>query len=118
MLSGARWPINGRRYTFDNIVNIGEITRHLAIIEYLDWIPRQYRAGKKIRRHIGPTPWAVNREEPQSRSRQRIKARIGFSNQLATAFASRVERYRAIYRVVDTEWLFLIRSVYGRRGSV
>src|SRR5438552_1433075 len=68
--------------TLDNVVDIGEVPPHLAVIEHVDWMPFQDRPGKAEQRHIRPAPGAVDREEAQARGREPVEMTVGVRHQL------------------------------------
>ena len=49
---------------FGNVIDVGEIADHVAVVEYLDGLTLGNRAGKKHRRHVGTSPRTVYGEEP------------------------------------------------------
>ena len=47
----------------DDIVDISEIALHLAVVEDLDRLARQYGLGEQPRGHVGASPRAIDREK-------------------------------------------------------
>src|SRR5947207_3439023 len=68
--------------TFDDVVDIGEVALHLAVIEHIDWMPFQDRLGKEKQRHIRSTPGAVDGKEAQARGREPVEMTVGVRHQL------------------------------------
>ena len=95
VVNAVRWSVIGRRrmieggqYAGHDIVDIGEIAFHPAVIENLDRAPFDDRRGEQPGRHIRPPPRAVNSEEPQAGRRHAIEVGIGLDQDL-TSFLGR-----------------------------
>src|SRR5690606_16983590 len=58
---------------FHDIVDIGEVPLHSAMVEYFDRLTFQDRFGEQPRRHISPAGNPVNSKKSQSSDRQPIK---------------------------------------------
>src|SRR5467141_1122067 len=56
--------IHEARYYTGDVINIGEVAAHLAVVEQPDRFALHNRLGKQKNRHIGPSPWPVDSEEP------------------------------------------------------
>ena len=60
-------------------------------------------AGEGEERHVGPAPWAVDREETQPGARQPVEVGVGVGHQLVGLLGGGVERQRVVDVVVDRE---------------
>ena len=61
-----RWRrIEGGDDAADNVVDIGEVALHVAVIEDADRLVGKNGAGEDIERHIGPPPRPVDGEKAQ-----------------------------------------------------
>ena len=49
---------------FGDVVDLGEVADHVAVVEYLDGFTLGNRAGKEHGRHVGTSPRTVYGEEP------------------------------------------------------
>ena len=49
---------------------MGEIAAHLAMVKKLDRPAFDDRFGEQENRHVGPSPWPVDRKKPQTGDRQ------------------------------------------------
>ncbi len=58
--------------TGHDIVDIGEVSLHIPMIEHFNRAVIHDRIGEKIQRHIRPTPRAVHSEKPEPGLRQSI----------------------------------------------
>ena len=68
-------------HTFNDVIDIGEVALHLAIIEHFDRLTSQDCPSKQNRRHI----WSAqgpHREKPQTSSWQSIEVAVCMSHQL------------------------------------
>src|SRR5262249_1754270 len=80
----VRWrPVERRHDAGDDIVDVGEVAPHVAIVEDLDGLAAQDRPGKEECRHVWPAPRPVDREEPQTRERQAVEMAVVEGHQLA-----------------------------------
>ena len=59
--------IDNARYYTDNVIDMGEIAAHLAMVKKLDRRAFEDRLGKQENRHVGPAPWPIDGKEPQAR---------------------------------------------------
>src|SRR2546429_117748 len=73
---GRRDVIDQARYNTRNIVNIGEVAPHLAVVEELDRRVFNDGFGKQEISHVGPAPRPVNGEKSQTCDRQTIEMAI------------------------------------------
>ncbi len=55
--AGGGLSRNGK-HTCHNVIDMGEIPLHLAVIEYRDRLSGHDFPRERIGRHIGPPPWA------------------------------------------------------------
>jgi len=49
---------------FGDVVNVGEVANHIAVVEYLDRFALGNSAGKEHGRHVGTSPRTVYGKEP------------------------------------------------------
>ena len=57
--------VNGSDQTFGYVVDIGEISRESAVVEYFDCLPSRDGITEKHRRHVGASPRAVDRKKAE-----------------------------------------------------
>ena len=50
--------------TFGDVIDVGEVADHVAVVEHLDGLALGDGAGKKHGRHVGTSPRTVYGEEP------------------------------------------------------
>ena len=55
--------VTGTNYAFHNVVNVGEVSGVVSVIKYLDGLILEDVPSEFEQRHVGSTPWAINREE-------------------------------------------------------
>ena len=72
-----RWLVAAAQHALHDVVDIGEITLHFAVIEHLDRFARQDRPGKQHWSHIRSAPWAVDRKKAQASGWQPIQMAVG-----------------------------------------
>ena len=61
-----RWIIHHLYYTCDNIIYIGEVPLHLAVIKDIYGPTFEYRLCKDKKGHIRPSPGAIYSKKPQA----------------------------------------------------
>ena len=57
----------------DDVVDVGEVALHLAVVEDIDRPAFEDRAGEQEGGHVGPAPGSVNGEETKAGGRQPIE---------------------------------------------
>src|SRR5450432_3860876 len=76
----CRNVIDKTQYYTGDVVDMGEVAAHSAMVKELDRLALDNRPGEQKNRHIGPSPWAVNGKESQAGDRQAIKMGVGMSH--------------------------------------
>ena len=88
---------------FDDIVDVGEVARVIAVAEHVDRLAGDDFSGEHIYRHVRAAPGAVHGEKAQDCYGQAIKMRIRVRHQLARLFRSRVETEGMVDIMMDAE---------------
>ncbi len=91
-----RIPIENPDHALHDIVDIGEVAPHLAVVEHVDRLAREDRLGEEEQRHVGPPPGSIDGEEPQPGARESVKVRVGMRHELIGFLGRRVERDRMV----------------------
>src|SRR5215469_14307620 len=89
-----RRAVMRRDRTGDDVVDIGEVARHPALVKDLDRLASQNRPCEQISRHIRAAPRTRTSKEPQSGSGKTVQVAVALHNQFGAAFAGGVERDR------------------------
>ena len=63
-LGGIGYMVQCMNGAFGDVIDIGEIANHVAVVEHLDGLALGDGAGKKHGRHVGTSPRTVYGEEP------------------------------------------------------
>jgi hypothetical protein len=79
---------------FDDIVDVGEVALHVAVVEDVDRPAFEDRLGEQEQRHVGPAPRAVDGEEEQARARDAEQVTVGVREEFVRLFAGRVQTHR------------------------
>ena len=95
----------------DDIVDIGKIAPHLAMVEQGQRLAGVEGLGENPHRHVGPAPWPIDGEEAQAGQRQAIEAGITFAQQLVGLLCRGIERERVIDPVLDPKREALVAAV-------
>src|SRR6266508_2797686 len=101
-----------------DVVHVGEVALHPAVVEHLDRLALEDRLREQHGRHVGPSPWPVDGEEPESGRRDVEQVRVGVRHQLVRLLGRGVEADRAVHVVGDGERNLGVSAVDGARGRV
>ena len=80
----------------DDVVDVGEIATHPAVVEHVDRFAPQDPLGEDPHRHVGSAPRAIDGEEPQPRRRQSVQVAVRVGHQLVGLLRRRVQRQRMV----------------------
>ena len=111
LVTAAKHPLN-------DVVDVGEIPLHAAVVEHLDRIAGHDRSGKEHGGHVGPSPGPVNREEAQARRRQAVKMAVRVRHQLIGFLAGGIETHRVVHRLALIEGEVAVASIDRAAGGV
>ncbi len=101
-----------------DVVDVSEVTPHLAAIVQRERLTREQRLGEDPHRHVRTAPRAIDGEEAQAGRRQAIEARVGFAQQLIRLLGRGVHRQRMIDSVFDPKREALVAPVDGGGGGI
>ena len=105
-------------HPFDDVIDVGEIPLHVALVEHLDRLAGQDRASEQHRRHVRPTPGAIHGEEAQARGRQAVEMAVGVSHQLVGLLGGRIQAHRMVHRVLLREGHLAVTAVHRAAGGI
>ena len=83
-------------YRFDDVVDVGEVAFHVAVVVQVDRVAVQDGAGEGEQRHVGPAPGAVHGEEAQAGGRDAEQVRVAVRHQLVGALGGGVQADRMV----------------------
>ena len=105
---------NDRRH---DVVDIGEVAFHAAVVEHLDRPAGEDRLGEQIGGHVRAAPGSIHGKEAQPGTGQAVEPAIALGDQLAGALGRGIERDRMIGAVLDGERLLRVGAIdRGRTG--
>ena len=102
----------------NDIIDIGEVTTAVAIVEDFDGLALQELVGEAKIGHIGATSRAIDGKEAQACGGDIVEFRIAMGEELVGLLRSRIEGDRVIYTIVGREWHLLVAAVDGGGGGV
>ena len=70
-------PIDRPDDTLNDVVDIGEVANHPALVEDRNGNALQNSLGELEQRHVRTAPRAVDGEKPQTGARQPVEVRVG-----------------------------------------
>ena len=91
---GLRRVVDDAHDAFHNVVYIGKVAQHVAIVEHLDGPVVQDGIRKEERRHVRPPPGAVDREEAQACRGDAVELAVGMGHQFVRLLRGRIEAHR------------------------
>ena len=83
-------------HAFGNVVDIGEVAHHLAVIEDVDRPALEDRLGEQEQRHIRPAPGPVDGKKAQAGGRQPVQMAVGMRHQLIGLLGRGIEADRVV----------------------
>lgn len=101
----------------DDIVDIGEVTVHIAVVVDLDGLAPADLVGELEIRHVRATERPVNREEAQPRRRNAVEMAVGVRHELIRLLRRRIETDRMVDIVRRRERRLLLVAVDRRARS-
>ena len=87
-------------HPFDDVVDIGEVASHVAMVEDIDRATGEHRIGKQKGRHVGSAPGAVDRKKAQTGGRQPEKMAVGMRHQFIGFLGRGIQTHRVVDRIV------------------
>lgn len=89
--------------SFDNVVDVGEVPLHVAVVVQRNRGSVQDRAGEFEQGHVRASPRTVDREKTQAGRRNSEERGVGTGHQFTALFRRGVKTYRVRLRVVLAE---------------
>ena len=96
----AGHAIERAHHPLDDVVYIGEVAPHAAVVEDVDRTALEHRPRKQKQRHVGPPPRAIHGEKAQAGRRQAVQMAVRVRHQLVGLLGRRVHAHRVIDAVV------------------
>ena len=103
--------------TSNDIVDVGKIPIHVAVVVNLDGFPLADFIGKFKIGHIGPAKRTIDRKETQSCCRNPIKMTIGIGHKFVGFFRCRIQTDRMIHIICRRKRRLLLIAINRRTGS-
>src|SRR6201996_8425944 len=113
-----RNAIDKARYDTGDVIDMGKIAAHFAVIEKLDRPAFDDRLGEHENRHVRASPRPVNGKKPQTGDRQAIKMAIGVGHQFVGLFCRGIKTDGMIGLVVDRKRQLGVGAVNRRRRRI
>ena len=103
---------------FGDVVNVGEVANHIAVVEHLDWFALGDCTGEEHGRHVRTSPRTVYGEESQTCDGQVVELAVAMRHELVALLAGGVQAHRIVNLVVFAVGHLAVEPVYGtRRGE-
>ena len=105
-------------YSFHNVINVGEVAHHLAVVEDVNGPLFQNGLGKQEQRHVGTTPRAIDREETQTSGREAKQVAVGVGHQFIGLLRGGVQANGVVYVVVFAKRQGGVATVHARAAGI
>ena len=102
----------------DDVIDIGEVAEHVAVIVDLDRLAADDLIGEFEVRHVRPPPGSVDSKEAQARGGDAVEMAVGVGHELIGFLRRRVEADGMIHIVRRREGRFLLIAVHGGAGRI
>lgn len=114
----GRAEVEGRCRSCYDVVDVGEVALHLAVIEEADGLLPANLLGETVVGHVGPPPRAVSGKIAESGDGEAEEVVVGVGHRLVGFFRRAVKVDGVVGLVVDAERDLFIEAVDGRGGGV
>ena len=104
--------VEAAHHHLDDVVDVGEIPLHPALVEHLDRLPGQDRPGEQHRRNVGPAPGSVHGEKAQAGGGQAIEVAVGVGHQLVGFLRGGIQADRMVHGVLFGERQLLVSAIH------
>ena len=98
-------------YALHDVVDIGEITLAVAIIEYLDGLAFHQFVGETEVCHIGTAGGAIDGKEAEAGRGDVVELRVGMGHQLVALLRGGIEAHGVVHLVVCRIGHFLVAAI-------
>ena len=85
--------VDGANRTLGNVVDVGKVANHVAVVKNFDGFALADGVCEEHRRHVGPSPRAINREKSQARGRKTVEFAVGVRHQFVAHFRRGVKAH-------------------------
>lgn len=99
----------------NDVINVGEVSFHIAVVEEGDGFVLKNGFGKLKQRHVGASPWSVYGEESQGGRRNIEEMDVSLRDDFAGAFGCSIEGKGFFERILDAEGKSVVAAIYGGR---
>ena len=103
---------------FDDVVDVGKVAAVFTVVEYGDLFACKDGFCELEKRHVWPSPGAIDSEEAQASGRQVVQMAVGVSHQLVAFLTSGVEAEGVVNVVMNRKGHRRICTVHAGTTSV
>jgi len=106
------------QHPFHDIVDVGEIPLHLAVVEDVDGAAFQNGFGEQEQGHVRAAPGAVDGEKAQPGGGQAEEMAVGVGHQFVGLLGGRIEAHRMVHAVVFGEGQLFVAPVNAGAAGI
>ena len=103
--------LHDTHHSLHDVVDIGEVTLAVAIVENLDGVAFHQLVGEAEVSHVGTAGGAIDGEEAQAGRGDVVELRVGMGHQLVALLRGGVEAYGVVHLVVCRIGHFLVAAI-------
>lgn len=92
--------IQHQKNALNDVVDIGKITAHVAMVEYMNWLALYDGFHENKGCHVGSSPRAIDGEKAKTCGRKTIEFAIGVGHKLIALFCCSIEAYGRVGDVI------------------
>ena len=96
-----------------DVVDVGEVADHVAVVEHLDGFALRDRAREEHGGHVGASPGAVDGEEPETCDRQVVEFAVAVGHELVAFLGRGVKAHGIVDLVVFAVGHLAVEAVHG-----
>ena len=108
-----RCVLHDAHYAFHNVIDVGEVTLAVTVVENLDGFAFNKFVGKTEVCHVGTTCWAIDREETETGGWDVVEFAVGVRHQFVALLCCGIKRYGVIDLVVCGVRHLLVAAIDG-----
>ena len=98
---------------FGDVVDVGKVADHVAVVEHLDRFALGDCTGEEHGRHVRTSPRTVYGEESQTCDGQVVELAVAMRHELVAFFAGGVQAHRIVDLVVFAVGHLAVQTVHG-----
>ena len=118
VLLGLRCLAHDAGDTLHDVVDVGEVAEHVAVVEHFDLLAAADGVGEEHGGHVGAAPRTVYCEETEARAGEVIQFAVAAGHELVRLFRGGIEADRGVHPILFRERGLGVAAVDAGGGGV